>query len=262
MDVSVDDDVCDREGSDPALFATPKQHRTKGAAREYRKEETEYDGHGLATLCSSPSSSRVMSPLSSESSWSPEPRSPVEWSDNGETRRDPPFLPSLFSPWMCVFDLDAACGTANSVLDDRDAQPYHRPKSPSASLPKDWNHLLPPLDLSQWFGGAETTTIREDATSDRSSPPPRDVDSITAPPKSTAVPHGSGLAPFRPVPVYPSPNVTRNHYFTNFASDHSIEAIFVPPFLVCVSSYHAIAVFAVFFLKRVLLSRGISVECI
>jgi hypothetical protein len=232
MDTSLIDEDDNGESADPFLFCTPPQRRAKVASREYVREEAVYSAQGESMLYSSPPSSRVMSPLSSESSWSPEPRSPVEWSDDYDTvcdrdkpsrLPDPPFLPSLFSPWMCVFDLDAACGSGNAVVDDGDRHHHSMPKSPSSTLPKDWNHLLPPLDLSQWFGRGEKDAIPEAAKS------------TTSPSGSPAIPNGAPLLPFRPIPLYPPPalNGAPNQFFTDFASDHSIEAIFVPPPSVC-----------------------------
>ena len=216
--------------SENSLLSTPPRHRTKLAAREFVEADEDEN-----ILYATPPSSRIMSPHSSVSSWSPEPMSPLEWKeDDCQTRdmlasseadeySDPPvpFLPSLFSPWMCVFDLDAACGSGNSRSDDgRNTDP----SSPPSQLPKDWNDLLPPLDLSQWFGSGTTSTIQEESL-ERSSLTPDELH---------ASPNTSLLPPFRPVPLYPTrTNVVPHQYFTNFASDHSIEAIFVPSPPVC-----------------------------
>jgi hypothetical protein len=221
---------------------------------EQPKESPKLDHHGM---CDSPPPSllRVTSP-SSLSTWSPEPISPIGWNDDecdsdcryGHTPNSPrlvtsdlqggpqqrPLAPSLFSPWLCVFDLDAACGGgsyADSVVDDSVASDtkasqspprsvLHPKQSPSSNKPLavDWNNgRLPSMDLSVWFGNRNDT---------KRSPEP----------DTTAPTHDPSLAPkpIRPIPVYPSSRSSQ--YFSDFASNHGIEAIFLP-----VSSYTCIS---------------------
>jgi hypothetical protein len=264
-----DEDENDRSqndnGSINSLLSTPPRNRHTAKSQSSQYEEAEECHHDWLSSSSSPPPSRVMSPVSSSSvssTWSPEPLSPLEWNDDDDLDYEndiiresagpsvmldvdpPPFLPSLFSPWMCVFDLDAACGGGmNEIVEDHlpNANGNSRPTlpSPQLALPKDWNDLLPPIDLSQWFGGCRT--IHENSTSDQhcaSLARNNGVCSIqpteTLPPTSNFV-----LPPFRPLPIYPSSNVTPMQCFTNFASDNAIEAIYVPPvcwlLLLCVT---------------------------
>lgn len=124
-----------------------------------------------AVVCDSlpPPLRRVTSP-SSISTWSPDPMSPIGWRDEEEYDDDdkeigipdslaanqPPlhhlphqqqeqqhpkpsaaFLPSLFSPWLCVYDLDAvlACGSSSSSIDTPTTitAAGHRPFHPHSS---------------------------------------------------------------------------------------------------------------------------------
>ena len=219
--------------------------------------------------CLSPE--RVQSPTDSsqDSSWSPRPSSPVDlnfpeevqsWfkvfpehspdsstslldqQDDSPTDfvvpdEDPaaddhlPVFGSLFSPWMCVFDLDAACGDAayRSDIDDGESDgSFPLPKLPLHMKPREtsWfgdiqdgipvpnavNHLFACLDPE--YG--RVMTIDEERTA-------LDSQFSTAP--------DMRMLP-RPIPTSPS---TTNasyrlpcQYFTNFATEHNIEAIYIP----------------------------------
>lgn len=198
--------------------------------------------HHELLVCDSPPP-RVMSPSSSVSTWSPEPSSPVGWNEDcceefyddrhefkpvepSRSHEDAPFLPSLFSPWMCVYDLDAACGpnvhsavihhdttTSNSSRAPASSQSQQQQPDRLSTFPTDWNDLIPSMDLSFWFG---------DGSGSMPEQPMRKISS-----ENSIVETSSHCANrIRPVPVYPSSLQTQ--YFTNFASEHEIEAIYVP----------------------------------
>lgn len=177
---------------------------------------------------SSPPPLRMLSPTSSVSTWSPEPQSPVGWSDDEyDGHQGAPMqpdssddaLPSFFSPWMCVYDLDAACGSMHNV-DDSPQQGVSQHDS-EQMFPLDWN-LLPSIDLPQWFGGITVTDEPQLAA--------KVAGGSCSSSENSLVDSPSRGFPFRPRPVYPSSVPTQ--YFTDFASDHDIEAIYVP---VCLS---------------------------
>jgi hypothetical protein len=223
-------------------------------------------------LCDSPPPSpiRVTSP-SSLSTWSPDPTSPIGWNDDdvddkcgsdcrygststpnsprlvtSDLQGGPPqrrLAPSLFSPWLCVYDLDAACGSGSyvdSVVDDSfavsDAPPQalqsppprcvvSHPKQNLSSMsqqpgPIDWNNgRLSSIDLSIWFGHRDDSkcSLEQDSTA---------VCEPNHGSCSDAVATRHGSKPIRPIPVYPSSRSSQ--YFTDFASDNGIEAIFLP----------------------------------
>ena len=183
----------------------------------------------LHETCESPPPLRVMSPSSSISTWSPDPLSPLGWNDDRsegdfedfkgisspELDEDLPFIPSHFSPWMCVFDLDTACGAGAHSVDDRTTSyPSRRPtpelqQSPLLpAFPMDWNGLVPTVDFARWFGAGPKPVPLSNSVS--------------------AVNQSFRSCPdrIRPTPVYPSTIPTQ--YFTDFASEHPIEAIYVP----------------------------------
>lgn len=92
-------------------------------------------------------------------------RSPLHYYDDDYEPPPPPplFAPSFFTtttPWMCVFDLDAACGgggdSSNPIL--ATTEPHQgsssvaSPKSAPQQQHEHWNDLLPTvMDFSQWF---------------------------------------------------------------------------------------------------------------
>jgi serine/threonine-protein phosphatase 2A regulatory subunit B' len=233
---------------------------------EQQLESPKLDHYGLFD---SPPPLRVTSP-SSLSTWSPEPSSPIGWNDDefddDECDSDKRFCheempnsprlvtsdleqgaaqrrlaPSLFSPWLCVYDLDAACGSGSyvdSVVDESVAsdtgtlQALQLSQSPRSAVvshpmsttsskplaPIDWNGRLSSLDLSVWFGHRDLKCARE--------PDPTAVCATRRGPTSGAAAAQHGPKPMRPIPVYPLSD--SSHYFSDFASDNGIEAIFLP----------------------------------
>jgi hypothetical protein len=258
----------------------------------------------FADRCVSPVE-RMSSPVSDSSADTPEPASPLlfdyssldrdlpfapDWStdsdqydgdqrdsgrdDGGGYVRQPQHQqqrqPSFFSPWMCVYDLDAPlCGTLSDVTttsptagndhakdDKRRSPPSHLSSSPTSSLPE------PPI-WTDMFGllpfcapSAVMAVVQEESmdVADESD----DDDELADLPDSRRIAAkyttrcGSSSTPSRtplatvlkaPIPTYPPTATTlrqTGHYFTDFANEQNIEAIYIPshpcstlPLLVC-----------------------------
>ena len=232
---------------------------------EAEDEDDDDDINREVARCLSPE--RVQSPTDSsqDSSWSPQPSSPVElnfpeevqsWfkafpeqrpdssigrTDFADPEEDPaaddrlPLFGSVFSPWMCVFDLDAACGDAAYRSDDCESDgsvplpnvPLHlKPRETSwfgdihdgMPIPNAMGHLFACLDPE--YG--RVVTIDEERTVHNSH--------FSAAPDMRMLP--------RPIPTCPSTTTNTSYplpcqYFTNFATEHNIEAIYIP---VCLRS--------------------------
>lgn len=213
------------------------------------------------------SPSRVMSPTSVSSPSTPcamndyvdEPSSPVEWYyDNGNCNQDddepppppPSFVPSFFTatPWMCVFDLDAACGGGDDIRSTFDAsQPYdHTSPSVDSLSPgggrrqqhENWNALLPAvMDLSQWFGAGgqscndsrpgSSTLHKQSPTDMMHADAPDDPKLLLPPPlplSPTSVRHP--IVTVTPTMDHYSPSILPTQLFTNFATNCEVETIY------------------------------------
>lgn len=165
-----------------------------------------------------------------------------------------PHFGSVFTPWMCVFDLDAACGVAGTDQSssdedrggsDQQQQSFERSSASSAPVPKQPLHLQSqqsskwfddiqagvPNAMNQLFGCLDpeygrVMTINEETT-------------VRDSHFSSALPDARLL--LRPIPTNPDtttpstspPPLLPCQYFTNFATEHNIETIYVP---VCVGS--------------------------
>lgn len=235
------------------------------------------------------SSSRVMSPTSVSSAasmsaavdvYDDEPSSPVEWyygvnynqsehdesnihldDENESPPPPPPFItPSFFTtttPWMCVFDLDAACGGDSSsyssmILDT--TEPYQRNSSSNSTLTsgtgskhqqhENWNALLPTvMDMSQWFVRDNScTSSRVHDTIDHTiheqssclSPMVVEREHEDHDPKPIPLPLSPTSVRQPIMTLTPSQTRTRTEYcpsistqlFTNYATDCDIETIY------------------------------------
>ena len=249
----------------------------RGEQGNMEDEDCDSDSHEVAR-CLSPE--RVQSPTDSsmDSSWSPQPSSPVDsdWGlpeeipswfkvfpeskpdssislvdlnedgdDHALPEIDPasndrlPLFGSGFTPWMYVFDLDAACGSAQSDDGESD-EPVPLPKQPLHPRPR---------DSSSWFGDVQeglgipsamnqifacldpeygrVMTIHEETTMHNSHFP------------SSPTPDRRLLP--RPIPTNPSTGAMLNplpcQYFSNFATEHNIEAIYIPVCLLFLGSF-------------------------
>ena len=157
---------------------------------------------------------------------------------------------NAFAPWMCVFDLDDDNGNDDDG-DDSDQQQF-KGWLPSSRQPLHLESLVVPAQqqkqvatasgsrASSWLEGvqagffacldpsynrvlpiAEDTVVTDENTPSSSSSPdnprirlPRPVPVPAAASATTAIPSSS----------YSSPQC---HYFTNFASEHNVEAIYL-----------------------------------
>lgn len=230
---------------------------------EYERELMELEEN--KEVCLTPP--RVMSPFSDSSSFgSPQPSSPVsfdfpheiqrmfedmplstyefknadlmgceveDYIQQPEPRSKSPEL-SVFSPWMCVFDLDAACGSDSSSSSDGydvdrcgslspssiTKHPLHI-DPPSSKINEHWlddlhHGMLMPV-MNQFFACldpeyARVMTIDEESCiTNEKYPPP-----FPSPCNNRSL-------------LTPIPTTDPHHwqYFTNFASDRDIEAIYV-----------------------------------
>jgi hypothetical protein len=187
-----------------SILSTPTRSNRQKVPLNQEQTVEVHDGCNYsenASTALSPPPSRVMSPISVSSPslsaaldyGNHEPLSPVEWycnqdehdvipnnelqarsplhdyNDDYEPPPPPPlFAPSFFTtttPWMCVFDLDAACGggdSSNPILDTteqhQDSSSVASPKS-APQQHEHWNDLLPTvMDFSQWFTNGNSYT--------------------------------------------------------------------------------------------------------
>lgn len=142
-----------------------------------------------------------------------------------------PVFGSLFSPWMCVFDLDAACGDAAYRSDTDEGE-----SDGSFPLPKLPLHLKP--RETSWFGDIQDGIPVPNAMNhlfacldpEYGRVMTIDEERIVHDSQFSSAPDMRMLP--RPIPTSPS---TTNasyrlpcQYFTNFATEHNIEAIYVP----------------------------------
>jgi len=157
-----------------------------------------------------------------------------------------PQFGSVFTPWMCVFDLDAACraaGTDQSSSSDEDEggsdQQQCEGSSSSAPLPKQPLHLQQQHSFN-WFdniqAGVPHAMNQLFACLDPEYGRIMTIDEGTTVHDShfpSALPDARLLP--RPIPTIPNATTTTSpppllhcQYFTNFATEHNIEAIYVP----------------------------------
>jgi hypothetical protein len=249
------DHSCQNTSSFNSLLATPPHsNRTKKlpvlvpVVQNDAYDINERNRHNILSSSSSPPPSRVMSPALSTSSsvYSSEAMSPIQWNldddvcDENDHPNDenlllpppPPFLPSFFAtPWMCVFDLDAACGGG---LDDAVHENQFNPTISPQNYHKDWNQLLPTMNLPQWFGtdgGSGCSTIHEQHSNqvmvdehDLDDCSPTFIHQPLLPPPALPL---SPTSVRHPIILPRTTSTMSTQLFTNFGAENGIEAIYV-----------------------------------